>query len=356
MAFKFLFIFLAFVLSQHARASQARINALQSNHLLDTEFIYLFPTKLLELPDYIIFQSGSTLDSNYYKRPYVALKNTHVEDQADQTAIAFTLGRQSDLVDGARQKTNTVMTSAFERTSNPIEITYAVRNLGTSYSLGFFYAAQNDKLHRTGNQASTMNLGVRMDDFTFSTTIGLYNYVDDFATNSHLSINQSFMGALVYEMDDIHFFLDLSSSRSKKSISSNESDNIELLNYKMGLVKNTFNGQEIIFYRINLETDHIKNRTLMTNDREIKLPLTLGYETVLNDEMMLRGSIKQIVGVYQSDDFTAGSNTTTAAVGLGFKLNKLTLDGTLQGLIGSNANQKIDAEQLLTETSLTYWF
>lgn len=337
-------------------ASQARTNALQSNHLNDTEYGCLFPTKLLELPDFVLFQSGATLDPIYNKRPYVAIKSTFLPDQSDHYALALTLGRQSDLVDAVRLRTNTVMATNFDRSSNPLELTYAIRDDGNSYSLGFFYANQNDKVNQVGNHAGTMNLGIRIDDFTFSTNIGLFNSVDDLATNAHLSINQSFMGALVYEMDDIHFILDLSSSRAKRNVLAAEANSIELLNYKMGVVKTTFNGDETIFYRVNLETDQIKNRMTSINNREIRLPLTLGFESVLTDEIKLRSSIKQIVGVYQSEDVATGLNTTTAAVGLGFNFKKLTLDGTLQGLVGSAATQQLDANQFLTETSLTYWF
>jgi hypothetical protein len=348
-----LFIFIS---TNFAMASLARVSALQSNHLKDTEYTYLFPTKLLELPDFILLQSGATLDPIFNKRPYVAIKSTFLPDQSDHYALGLTLGRQSDLVDIARERTNAAMATNFERTSNSVDLAYAIRNEGNSYSLGFFYADQNDKANQVGNHAGTLNLGIRIDDFTFSTNIGLFNYVDDLATNSHLSINQSFMGALVYEMDDIHFILDLSSSRAKRDVSSTETNNIELLNYKMGVVKTTYNGNETVFYRINLETDHVKNRIANSNNREIRLPLTLGFESVLTDEIKLRSSIKQIVGVYQSDDFTAGQNTTSAAVGVGLNYKKITIDGTLQGLIGSTASQQLSANQLLTETSLTYWF
>ncbi len=354
--FKF-FITLFFLgLSNIAQASQARISALQSNHLSDVEYGYLFPTKLLELPDYVLFQSGATLDPIYNKRPYVAFKATVEQDSSTNYALAVTLGRQSDLVDIARQRANVLMVTNFERTANPVDLTYAIRTSGNSYSVGFFYADQNDKVNQIGNHAGTMNLGIRADDFTFSTNIGLFNYVDDKTTTTHLSINQSFMGALVYEMDDIHFILDLSSSRAKTTILTNETNNIELLNYKMGMVKNTFNGSETIFYRVNLETDSTKDRLAQINKREIRLPLILGFESVLTDEIKLRSSVKQIVGVYQSDDFASGQNTTIAAVGLGISFKKLTLDGTLQGLVGSTATQQLNSNQFLTETSLTYWF
>ena len=353
---KIFFVLFFLISAEFSRASQARVSALQSNHLIDPEYTYLFPVKLVELPDYVLFQSGATLDPVFNRRPYIAFKRSFQSDQSDHYAVSLTLGRQSHLVDTARQRSNTVMGANFDRTSNPLDFTYAIRNEGTSYSLGFFYADQNDKLHQVGNHAGTLKLGFRMDDFIFSSDIGLFNMVDDIATGSRLSINQSFMGALVYEMDDIQFILDMSSSRSKRDVSGVETNSIELLNYKMGMVKNTFNGNETIFYRINLETDQIKNRGAHINSREIRMPVTLGFESILTEEIKLRSSIKQIVGVYQSEDFAAGPNTTSAAVGLGFNFKKLTLDGTLQGLIGSTANQQLDANQFLTETSLTYWF
>ena len=354
--FKVFFALSILISADFSWASQARVSALQSNHLIDPEYTYLFPVKLLELPDYVLFQSGATLDPVYNRRPFVTLKYSFQPDQADQYAVALMLGRQSDLVDTARQRSNAVMGSNFDRTANAVDLTYAIRNNGTSYSLGFFYADQKDKLNQTGNHAGTMKLGIRIDDFIISSDIGLFNSVDDLATGSHLIINQSFMGALVFELDDIQFILDLSSSRSKRDVSSVETHSLELLNYKMGVVKNTFNGNETLFYRINLETDQVKNRSANINSREIRLPLTVGFESVLTNEIKLRSSIKQILGIYQSEDFAAGQNTTSAAVGLGFNFKKLTLDGTLQGLIGSTANQQLNANQFLTETSLTYWF
>lgn len=354
--FKVQVTFLVLISSLFCWGSPARISALQSNHLLDTEYANLFTTKLIELPDYVQIQSGATLDPDPIKRPYGAFKTSFQQESADHYALGVTWGRPSDLVDQARLLTNDVLGSHFEYSSNTLNLNYAIREQGNSYSVGFFYADKNDKLNHVGNHAGTMNLGLRIDDFTLSTNIGLFNYVDDLPSNAHLSINQSFMGALVYEMDDMQFIFDLSSSRAKRTLLVTEVDNIELLNYKMSFVKNTFNGNEIFFYRLSLQTDQVKNRFVNINSRTIKLPLTLGLETALTDEVKLRSSLKQIVGVYQSDDFGSGVNTTTAAVGVGVNYQKISVDGTLQGLIGSTANQQLSADQFITETSLTYWF
>lgn len=337
-------------------ASKARIDALQSNHLKDPEFSYLFPTKLLEIPNYVTFQSGSTVATDYLLRPYLATKISFNQDQSDNYALGLTLGRQSDLTDAARLTSNRILSSNFTHSSNAVDLNYAVRNLGRSYAINFFYSDQNDKVNKAGNHASTLGFGARLDDFTLVANVSLINDVTDIATASRLVIDQSANAALMFELDDIYFLLDLSSSRAKRLISGIETNDLELLNYKMGIVKNYFNGPETLFYRINLETNQVKNRVTTANTKDVKLPVTLGFESVVSDEMKLRASIKQTVGVYQTDTSTAAENTTSAAIGMGLVFNKLVIDSVFEGLIGSTANQTLNGNQLLTGTSITYWY
>lgn len=332
------------------------MDALQSNHLIDTEFVYLYPTKILEVPNYVILQSGATAGPSYLERPHLATRKSFDSDSSDIYALGLTLGRQSDLLDSVRLETNSLLSSQFAYSQNAIQLDYAVRNRGKSYSVGLFYATENDKLNSAENHECGIDLGFRVSDLTLAFHVSLLNRVDDPITATRLVVDQSAMMALLYEFDDIHFLVDLSSSRVERLQGVTQLNELEFLDYKMGAVKNIFNGGETVFYRINLETRQIKNRLMNLNTKDIQLPLTLGVESVLTDEIKLRSSIKQIIGVYQGEDFSPGKNTTTAAIGLGFVFNNLNIDGVLQGLIGPTANQQIDGNNFLTETSITYWF
>ena len=348
------FIFL-FSLNQNSFASTAAVKSLQSNHINNDEYAYLFPTKLLELPDQIVFKTGSNTATDSSSRPSAWIKST----LTDKYVIGLTLGRQSDLVDFSRQLSNTNMLSNFDYTANSININYATLDQGQSYSLGFFYADKNDKYNQIGNHAGTINLGFRMDDFSFGAVIGLYNTVE---TNllKRLAINQSFTGSMAYELDDILFLLDLSSSHARQfnlAIQPNaQTDDFEFLNYKMGIVKNIYNGHELLFYRINLETDQLKNRQSLKSMKTVKLPLTIGFQSDLNESLTIRSSIRQTIGVSQSDDVPAGLNTTIAAVGVAINFNQLVVDGLMQGLVGPAASQQINQNQFLSEISVTYLF
>lgn len=354
--YNFIFLFLITLLAFNVKASRGRISALQSIHLSDPELIYYFPSKQIEIPNYLIFQTGATESTYYNERPYAAFKSDFLSDNSDFYSVGFTMGRSSDLIDGIRDKVNRFYLTQYEQTANPVDFNYTFKSLGNTYSVGFFYADKNEKVNLVGNHAATLNFGLRIDDFTFSTNAGLYNSVVDPTTLDRLSIYQSFVGRLLYELDDIDILLDISSSQIKLFSSGVETSHLELLNYKMGLVKNEINGQDKFFYRLDLVTEQGRERTLNLDTRTISLPLTVGIESMLNDLFTIRGSVKQIIGVYKSSEFDPGENTTTAAVGVGLNIHKINIDGTFKGLIGSSANQQVNSNQLMTETSLTYWF
>ncbi len=342
--------------SVKGHASRARVQALQSNHLKDTELSFLFPTKLLEIPNYILIQSGSTLGATVESRPYLLAKKTMNEQASDRYAVGVALGRPSDLIDRSREYMNIATTSAFKLSSNSLNINYAARSLGYSYAIDLFYAAENDKVNKVSNHGNHLNLGFRFNDLSFFAGSGFLNEVDDFVTSSRLSVSQAFVAGVLFEFDDIYLMFDLNSSRAKKKVLGTEVNDLEILDYKMSFVKNFFAGVDTIFYRVNFETSQNKNRLTGGSTVLVQLPMVIGFESPMTDAMILRSSIKQIVGMFHQNDQGPGLNTTTAAVGLGLKYNSLSVDGVFEGLIGSNANQNLDGNSFLAGTSLTYWF
>lgn len=335
-------------------ASRARVAAFQTNHLSDTELSFILPTKGLEIADYLLFESGSKSAFKGDKRAFGAFKRSLNDD----TAVVMTFGRDSDLVQGARDIANSYFVGSFyPEAQNSINLNYVTRQMGYSYSMGFYYSHYKDKVTPLDNSASTLNLGFRVSDFTLGFFGSLDNSTDD-GLGKKLSISSSFVTHLNYEMDNFQFILKLGSSKVQQQSTGALTDSLRYLNYSMGMASNTHNGNEIFFYRIDLETTQVDD--LIVDgivEKTITLPLTLGVESDFNDFIKIRSSVKQTMGVSQSMQYSPGPNSTTAAVGLGIKMNsKLLVDGVLQGLVGPTANQRIDSNYLLSQVSLTYLY
>ena len=105
----------------------------------------------------------------------------------------------------------------------------------------------------------------------------------------------------------------------------------------------------------------VSEKTTTTLD----LPLTVGMEVDAATWLTLRGSVTQTTLINSSKVENATSTTaetapgvsnTIAAIGAGLKFNKLTLDGSLQGLTGSAATQDLNGNKLLTTVGVTYLF
>lgn len=345
---------LLLVVSSTSYASRARVAALQTNHLADTELSYILPTKALEIADYLLIESGSTSALKGEKRTFGAVHRSLNED----TAILFTFGRDSDLVQGARDVANTYLVGSFyPEAQNSLNLNYTTRFMGASYSLGFYYSHFKDRVTPLENSASTLNLGFRISDLSLGLFAGLANTTDD-GLGKRLSISSSFVTHLAYEMDNLQFILKLGSNKIQQESGATLMDSLRYLTYSMGMASNAINGKDIYFYRFDLATTQVDD--LIVDgiiEKTITLPLTIGVESDLNDFIKIRTSVKQTIGVYQSEQYSSGPNSTTAAAGLGVKMSpRLSLDGVLQGLVGSTANQKIDSNHLFSQVSLTYLY
>ena len=81
--------------------------------------------------------------------------------------------------------------------------------------------------------------------------------------------------------------------------------------------------------------------------------------------LTLRGSVTQSTLIANTKtetngtattELSPGTNNTVASVGAGLKFNKLTLDGSLEGLTGGAQTQNLSSNELLSRVGLTYLF
>lgn len=333
------------------------MQSLQSNHLLygevDTENIFTYPTKALERNNFLLIETGDTSGNTDRKRAFGALSQALTAD----SALLLSVGRGSDLADHSREKFNSYNNltepNDFMLTQNRIGAEYIFRTGGTSYALGAHYSDYSDKALDVKSQSADLNLALRFGDFNVSISGGLENKVD-LAPGDFLKFKQAGQVDLAYELDDMQFLFHVRSADVQRLTNDVEASSQNLIDYSMGFAKNFAEQDDFLFYRFDLVTDQVNDRMANTIKKVISLPFVIGVESIFTDYLKVRASIKQIVGVYKSEDeFDAGPNTTSAAVGLGLKFEEsFSVDGTLNGLVGSSPSN--NDNRFVTSVSLTY--
>ena len=98
------------------------------------------------------------------------------------------------------------------------------------------------------------------------------------------------------------------------------------------------------------------------------MPLQIGVEAEANSWLTLRGSVSQNVQLINNTkrtpqaggaatvDLAPGNDNLTFAAGLGLKLNKVTVDGTLFQANGNGTNATITGDNLFAQVGMSYWF
>ena len=340
-------------------ATRSRMESLQSNHLtygeVDTENIINYPTKILERSNFFLLETGDTDGLIESQRAFGALAYSINSN----SALLVQVGRGSDLADDGRERfnayNNLTEPNQFMLTQNRIRTDYVFRSGGFSYALGIHYSDYKDKAIPAESQSGDLNLGLRFGDFTISAIAELANRVD-LVPEDYVRFSKGGKIDLAYELDDMQFLFHVRSNDVVRMTNDVEMNSQNFIDYSMGFVKNFVEQDEFLFYRFDLMTNQVNDRKANVIRKVISLPVVIGMESIFTDYLKVRASIKQTVGVYKSEDeFDAGANNTTAAVGLGAKvLETFTVDGTLSGLVGSSPSQDLNHNKFITSVSLTY--
>ena len=124
----YLLFFILFSLSNKSLASRARLLSLQNkNHLLDTELIYIYPTKSSELDPYLSIESGQTTYLNMSQSAFAAGMIRY-----DKSTLSLTIGRQNELSGNQRSIFNQLTSEFFDLSQNPVSMIWSRKNQGKS--------------------------------------------------------------------------------------------------------------------------------------------------------------------------------------------------------------------------------
>ena len=354
--------------SVNAFATRARVNALgNSPHLVDAQTVYTNPADMFVLGgDYVTIESGKTAATSLND----GAEGMVVRSMGD-AKMGLSLGHDSK---NAFETRGLAMQSGFAATTmkmqqNPIELSYGMKSGDISWAGTLVYSKYQNKM-TPNDKEDTMGLkgGMRMGAIDAYVGLGLANNFENDTDGKF----KGTMGLLVgagYQMDNMYFNGAVTSTGFKtENTSGTETHKVDYTKIDLKATTSHKKDGNEFFYGAGLTNEVRKDgaTAVDTKKTDMFLPVWMGLEADANSWMTLRASITQNVLLDSHKEETAGNSTaetnpgvnnTVAAVGVGLKFNKVTVDASLEGLSSNGtASQKVNGTDLLGSAGLTYMF
>lgn len=359
---KNLLVILIALTASSAFATKARNTALgNALHLKGTQTVYGSPYHLMELNNFVAFETGKTTATN---------KNDGAEGSVlmstgENSKLLLSLGHQDETAVDQRTAINSAKTALGQPTyaiqQNPAEAIYAWKDGDNVWGLGTYYSNYNNKATGQKESSAGVRLAASYGAFKWKANIGLINSAVN-AAGDQLNNDMFFNLGLRYGQGTLRYGLDFTTWNANETLAAagnNYNHGKQIVNFRLVNIHKAEAGE--VFYGAGLVQDIDKEKNADVKTTTLKLPVIMGAEFKATDWMQLRGSIVQDVIISQSKvdngaDIPAAANTTVANAGVGLTWGKAQLDATLGGLVGGNANQKVDlaANNFLAQVGLVY--
>lgn len=370
---------LVFILSSsQAFATKARTAALMNSfHLVDTQTEFSSPYHMFSLPDFVSFEAGKTAATSASDNAEALTKFS----LNDSSKLLVAIGHKDETVQSQRRFLNSVAGTAYITQQNPVEVIYSLKDgAGQIWSLGAYYSQFKDKKADNNESTNGLRLAASHGDFKWKVNLGLTNKVEN--TTDGTMNNQPYVNVGLRYQTGSHdkYALDYTTWNVKMDdVSGKEVQSHEHQNIKLQYVNTVAQDGNDFFYGISVDSTNVKNKITDKKLSRLALPVWLGFEHNANEMFTLRGSIKQTLFAQSKDEsgyaaysvegafggpnteMAAEPNNTEVAVGLGWKFEKLTIDGTLAGLVNKASapgvgSQQVNSNSLLAQAGVTYNF
>lgn len=349
--------------SMNAFATRARVNALgNAPHLIDTQTVYSNPADMMMMGDFVTLESGIT---------GAGAQNANAEGMVTRSMgdskLGLSLGHQSASSSAWSLRALSGL-AGIKSQQNPVEFSYGQKSADLAWAATLVYSNYNDKT-ATAEKESSMGIrtGLRMGALDAKLNVGLGSTYEKAATGKYKGTIGIEAGA-GYMLDNMY----VSGSVTMAGFKAEDNLAVETNDYSNTTINasvsssNKKDGNEF-FYGAGLTSVSAKEKVADQKTTAMSLPIWMGLEVDAASWLTLRGSVTQKTLINSSKqettpaaggdyEFAPGANSTAAAVGAGFKFNKLTLDASLTGLSGATASQKIDGTDLLSQVGMTYMF
>jgi hypothetical protein len=357
-----------------AFATKARSRALgNSFHITGTQTIFASPYHTMSQDNFVAIESGLTTSTTVDN----GAEGSILTNINPDSKLFFSLGHIDEQTQNQRRFINGLVgVTAYKTQQNPVEFIYGWKDGSTVWAVGAYYSNFHNKVSGEKESSNGVRLAASYGDFKWKTNIGLTNSAvntagDQLNNNTYMNIG------LRYSQNKLRYGFDVTVWDASQTLNAatdpNESHSFQNVNFRVTEVNKIDGGD--FFYGITLDQANVKNKMTDKKFSRLTAPFIMGAEIKATDWLVVRSSIVQTVLVAQSKDeagypepalaggtgivgaeFAAESNNTIAAAGVGLIFNKVQLDATLTGLMGSAANQKIDGTDLFSQVSAVYKF
>lgn len=365
------FLFSVLLLSVAAHASRARLQALNNSyHLTDPQKIYSEPLNIHYVPDLVLLESGATAvagTSDYAEALWV-----HTPEEA--TRLAIGVGHQPDAVINGRRLINAVAALNYELAQNPIYAVYGWKDIDTSYVVGMYHSSYRDRVNDAAEAGTGITAGIEFGRFQLYADYLVSNNAR-LATGQRFDGDGTFTGNANYLFESIIFYFRYTGEDLRSFAGGVEAEYHRRQTVVVGLTdsrrrnrNDTFWGMQ--FVSVNVDCRMRASSGCSASASSITLPLWVGLEVQALENLVFRGSMNQNFLVMQSkdrvgypagsvpgangapSDFSAGVNSTAVALGVGLRLNRMTVDGVLS----TATTGVLNSSSLLSQIGLTYRF
>lgn len=350
--------------SVNAFATRARVNALgNSPHLIDTQTVYGNPADMFYVGgDYVTIETGKTAATGLND----GAEGMVVRSMGD-AKMGLSLGHDSDVSILQRGSVAALFPSKVNfLQQNPIELSYGVKTGDMAWAGTFVYSNYKSKTGINEKEDSMgLRAGLRMGALDAKLGLGLANNYQNDTDGKFKGTLSASLGA-GYAMDNLYFSGFFRQAGWKtETTAGTETAKVDYNTIEAKVTSSHKKDGSEFFYGAGLTNSTTKNSVGDSKLTALALPVWMGLEVDAASWAVLRGSITQTVLIDDSKteaagttvaEFSPGANNTTVAVGAGLKFNKITVDGSLEGLSGATATQQLNGNTLLGSVGLTYMF
>lgn len=342
-----------------AYASKARLSALQSSeHLSDTRDVFARPDQALTHGEFATLEmapSASTTPN---------AEGGFVRKMGDNSAMGAYLGNKTGLGHNSLS-----LSSSYTFTiQNPLNLYYASKMGDMSWGLGLQYAASENKLAKS--KSSVMGLAASATSsagWNAEVALGLTGEAT-IADTTKVSQSSPMSLSGGYSMDSLYVYAGYSVLGAKTAVSGTTTGDRSFTTMKVGAVNSHKKDGADFFYGVeyNMTTDQEKTAGTKDKTETTRLPVIVGIEAEAASWLVVRGSITQAVLLGTNKTTPDGSaattdtsltDDTTVAGGLGLKLGKFMVDGTLSAAtVGGTAGKFGSDAHFLANLGMTYKF
>ena len=338
-----------------AFASKARLSALQSvNHITDTRDVLSRPDQALAHGEFATLEVGPTA---------TATRNAEggfVRKLGDNSAMGAYLGNKL----GVGHSAMGLSASYTYTIQNPLNLYYANKMGDMSWGLGLQYSASENKIAK--NKSAVMGLVASATSSTWNAEVNL-GLTGEATIADTTKVEQSSPLSISggYNLDSLYIYGGYEMLGAKTKVSGTGTADAEKTTMKVGVIDHFSKDGAHFFYGAEYNSTVTKEKTLAPKNKTetTKLPILVGIEAEAASWLVIRGSIKQSVLMASTKTTPDGAAATTdksleddtvVAGGMGVKLGKFTIDGTLAGAGASQLG--LDGNNFMADLGITYKF